>query len=63
MKEFRLSPDDPRTMYILNFLLFAATSVIGYWLHSNRSIPLDELIRDMLKDGILAQLEKCALVP
>ena len=61
MEQFHLSAKDARTRYILEFYLPAIISIIGYWIHSRRNIPTEELgalIRGLLEEGIMAQLAK-----
>lgn len=66
MEEWHLSQNDVRAVYILEFYLPAAISAVSYWIHMQRNIPVEELgelIRDVLKEGIMAQLTKYIVEP
>lgn len=61
MEELHLSHEDARARYILEFYLPAIISTVSHWIHSKRDIPVEALgalIRDVLREGVLAQLAK-----
>lgn len=66
IEEFHVVKNDVRAIYIFEFYLPGIISVISYWIHSKRNIPVEELgalIRDLLEGSVMPQLSKYTTTP
>lgn len=59
MKSFGISPDNRKASYAFEFYIPGVISVISRWMQNGKDMPIEELgelIKGILQEGLLAQL-------
>lgn len=57
---FEISPDNKKAVYTIEFYIPGVISLISSWMQNEHELPIEnlaEVVRGILKDGVLAQLQ------